>query len=82
MYGDAGEGGIEEIECSHRADADEVEQRALHTQVGERLMQALEDSICALLLVRFVRHSSSSKGMLRSRVERPSWRALDAPQPT
>jgi hypothetical protein len=28
--GDTGEDGIEEIERSHRADADEVEQRALH----------------------------------------------------
>jgi hypothetical protein len=26
-------------------------------------MQALEDSICALLLLRFVWHSSSSQGM-------------------
>jgi hypothetical protein len=49
--GDTGEDGIEEIERSHRADADEVEQRALHAQVSERLMHALEDSICALLLL-------------------------------
>jgi len=40
-----------EIERSHRADADEVKQRALYAQVSERLMQALEDSICALLLL-------------------------------
>jgi hypothetical protein len=53
---DTGEDGIEEIERSHRADADEVEQRALHAQVSERLMQALEDSICALLLLRLVWH--------------------------
>ena len=49
--GDTGQDGIEEIEGSHRADADEVEQRALDAQVGERLMQALEDSICAMLLL-------------------------------
>jgi hypothetical protein len=48
--GDAGEDGIEEIEGAHSADADEVKQRALHAQVGERLMQALEDPICAVLL--------------------------------
>jgi len=52
--GDASEDGIEEIEGPHRADADEVEQCAFHTQVSERLMQALEDSICAMPLLRFV----------------------------
>jgi hypothetical protein len=57
------EEGIEEIERPHRADADEVEQHALHPQIGERLMQGLEDSICAMLLLWFVWHSSSSKGM-------------------
>ena len=31
--GDAGQDGVEEIEGSHRADADEVEQSALYTQV-------------------------------------------------
>jgi hypothetical protein len=36
---------------SDSTDADEVEQRALHAQVGKRLMQALEDSICAMLLL-------------------------------
>jgi hypothetical protein len=35
-------------------------------------MQALEDSICAMLLLRFVWHSSSSQGMARWRVGR-SW---------
>jgi hypothetical protein len=49
---------IEEIEGPHRANADEVEQRALHTQVSERLMQALEDSICAMVLLCFVGHKS------------------------
>jgi hypothetical protein len=53
--GDTGEDGIEEIEGPHRADADEVKQRALHTQIGERLMQALEDPICTMLLC-FVCH--------------------------
>jgi hypothetical protein len=48
--GDAGEDGIEEIEGPHRANTDEVEQRAFHAQVGKRLMEALEDSICAVLL--------------------------------
>src|SRR5260370_2921034 len=45
--GDTGQDGVEEIEGSHRSDADKVEQCAFHAQVGERLMQALEDSICA-----------------------------------
>src|SRR5207245_11739099 len=53
---DPSQNGIEEIEGSHRADADEVEQRALHAQVGKRLMQPLEDSICPMLLLCFVRH--------------------------
>jgi hypothetical protein len=55
-YGDTGEDGIEEIEGTHRADADEVEKRPLNAQIGERLVQALEDSICAILLLWFVGH--------------------------
>ena len=54
--GNASQNGIEEIEGSHRADADEVEQRALHAQVGKRLMQALEDSICPMVLLWSVWH--------------------------
>jgi hypothetical protein len=57
-YGDTGEDGIEEIEGPHRSDADEVEERTLHAQVRERLVQALEDSICAMLLLCFVWHKS------------------------
>jgi hypothetical protein len=48
--GDAGQDGIEEIERSNRAHAYEVEQSAFHAQVSKRLMQALEDSICAMHL--------------------------------
>jgi hypothetical protein len=48
--GDTCQDGIEEIEGPDRADADEVEQSALHAQVGKRLMQALEDPICAMRL--------------------------------
>jgi hypothetical protein len=59
--GDACEYGIEEVEGPHRADADEVEQRAFHAQVGKRLVQTLEDSICAVLLPWLVWHTSSSK---------------------
>ena len=77
--GDTGEDGIEEIEGPHCADADEVEQRALHAQVGERLMQALEDSICAMLLLWFVWHKSLVLSML---VEGGCGRALHAPEPT
>jgi hypothetical protein len=55
--GDTGEDGIEKIKSPHRTDADEVEQRPFRAQVGERLMQALEDSICALLLSNSVRPS-------------------------
>jgi hypothetical protein len=55
--GDPSEDGIEEIEGPHRSDADEVEERTLHAQVGERLVQAFEDSICAMLLLRFVWHT-------------------------
>lgn len=55
-HGYAGQDGVEKIEGSHRADADEVEQRALDAQVGERLMHALEDSICAMFLICVVWH--------------------------
>ena len=57
-YGDTGEDGIEEVEGSHCADADEVEQRPFNAQIGERLVQTLEDSICAMLLLYFVWHKS------------------------
>ena len=50
--------GIEEVESSYCSDADEVEERPLNAQVGERLVQALEDSICAMLLLWFVWHNS------------------------
>jgi hypothetical protein len=53
---DASEDGIEEVKGSHRSDADEIEQRAFHAQVSERLMEALEDSICTMPLLRFVGH--------------------------
>jgi hypothetical protein len=55
-YGDTGEDGIEEVEGPDRADADEVEESAFHTQVGKRLVQALEYSICAMPLLWFVGH--------------------------
>jgi len=55
--GDTCEYGIEEIEGPHRADADEVEERALNAQIGERLVQTLEDSICAMPLLWFVWHN-------------------------
>jgi hypothetical protein len=57
-HGDTGQDGVEEIEGPHCANTNEVEQRALNAQVSERLMQALEDSICAVLLLRFVWHNS------------------------
>jgi hypothetical protein len=55
--GNTRQDGIEKIEGAHCANADEVEQCALHAQVGERLMQALEDLICAMFLC-FVCHKS------------------------
>jgi hypothetical protein len=45
--GEAGENAVEEIEGAHGAHADEVKQCALDAQISERLVQALEDSICA-----------------------------------
>jgi hypothetical protein len=36
---------IEEIEGSNTRDANEVKQRALYTQISERLVQTLEDSV-------------------------------------
>jgi hypothetical protein len=54
--GETGEDGIEEVEGPHRSDAYEVEKRPFDAQIGERLVQALEDSICAMLLLWFVGH--------------------------
>jgi hypothetical protein len=47
--GHSDEQAIEEIEGSHGADADEVEKRALNTEVRERLVQALVDSVSSPL---------------------------------
>jgi len=58
---DTCEDGIEEVEGAHGAHTDEVEERPFHSQVSEWLVQTLEDSICAMLLLRFVCHKSSSK---------------------
>src|ERR1019366_7820098 len=76
-YGDTGEDGVEEIEGPHRADADEVEQCTFHAQVGEWLVQALEDSICAVLLPWLLWHTSSSKDG-----GKVAGRALYSPEPT
>jgi hypothetical protein len=55
--GDTGEYRVEEVEGAYCADANEVEKSAFHAQVGEGLMQAFEDSICAMpLLLWFVWH--------------------------
>ena len=74
-YGDAGEDGIEEVEGADGAHTDEVEERPFNAQVGERLVQALEDSICAMLLLWFVWHKFLVRG---------AWLevALYAPEPT
>jgi hypothetical protein len=56
--GDAGEYRVEEVEGAYCTDANEVEKSAFHAQVGEGLMQALEDSICAMPLLWFVWHNS------------------------
>src|SRR5713226_4981590 len=77
--GDTREDGIEEIEGPHRADANEVEQCALDSQEGERLMQTLEDTICALLLLRLVWHNPRPKGMTRWRVV-GSWHCVIRPR--
>ena len=57
-YGDTGEDGIEEVEGAHGADTDKVEERSLNAQIGERLMQALEDSIRTMLVLLFLCHKS------------------------
>jgi hypothetical protein len=56
--GDAREDGIEEVEGAHGAHTDEVEESPLNAQIGEGLVQTLEDSICAMLLLWFVWHKS------------------------
>jgi hypothetical protein len=63
-HGDAGQDRVEEIEGSHRADADEIEKGALDAQVGERLMHALEDSICALFRTCNVWHKGLAQHLL------------------
>src|SRR6266581_3630650 len=73
--GYTGEDGIEEIEGPDRADAYEVKERTFHAQVGEWFMQALEDSICAFLLMWSVWHSS----LVEARVE-GGWKGRYTPQ--
>jgi hypothetical protein len=48
-HGHSREQAVEEIEGSHGADADEVEKSALNTEVRERLVQALVDSVSSSL---------------------------------
>ncbi|HLX86515.1 MAG TPA: hypothetical protein VKR59_21630, partial [Terriglobales bacterium] len=55
-YGDTCEDGIEEVESPDRTNADEIEERPLNAQISERLVQALEDSICPMLWLWFVGH--------------------------
>ncbi len=50
-YGDSRENRIEEVECTNGANADEVKQRAFNSQVGEGLVQALEDPIAPRFVV-------------------------------
>jgi len=54
--GDTGKDGIEQIERAHSTYADEVEERPLNAQISERLVQTLENPICAAFLLRFVGH--------------------------
>ena len=63
-HGDAGQDGVEEIESSHGAYADEVEQSALDAKVGERFMHALKDSICALFRTCDVWHKGLVQHLL------------------
>ena len=80
--GDTGEDGIEEIEGPHRADADEVEQCPFDAQVGERLVQALEDPVCAGFLVCFVCISFSFKAWRITGSRAGDKEPLHAPEPT
>jgi hypothetical protein len=70
-YGDTGEDGIEEVEGADGAHTDEVEERSLNAQIGERLVQALEDSICAMLLLWFVGHKFLVQALVESGAIRP-----------
>jgi hypothetical protein len=54
--GDTCEDGIEEIEGPNRSDTHEVEQCTFYTQIRKRFVEALEDSICAMLRLWFVGH--------------------------
>jgi hypothetical protein len=47
---------VEQIERSHCANAYEVKLCPFHTEIGEGLMQALEDAICATLPIRLFGH--------------------------
>jgi hypothetical protein len=50
---------VEEIEGSHSRDTNEVKQRAFYTQISERLVQTLEDSICSTSCCFMVCHKAS-----------------------
>src|ERR1700744_5165339 len=55
-YSDPGQDGIEEIEGADCTHADQVKERALDTQVGERLVQAFEYAIGSLAVCFYVCH--------------------------
>jgi hypothetical protein len=50
------EDAIEQIERTHSANTYEVKQCPFHTEIGEGLMQALEDAVCAALPIRLFGH--------------------------
>jgi hypothetical protein len=55
---------VEKIENANGGDADHEEQRAFNAHIGERLMQALEDSVAAFLCC-FLHKPSSVCGWFR-----------------
>jgi hypothetical protein len=57
--GYSGKKRIEEIEGSNARDTNEVKQSALYTQISERLVQTLEDSICSTSCCFMVCHKAS-----------------------
>jgi hypothetical protein len=61
--GESGKDGVKEIEGSDCGDANKVKQRAFYSQVGERFMQALEDSICSDSCHFMVCHKNSPRGI-------------------
>jgi hypothetical protein len=79
--GDASEDAAEKVEGAHGPDTDEVEKTAFYAQVGERLMQALEDAIYSESLFLLFWHKPFEKCCDVGEFTGVKKDTLDTPQP-